>query len=80
MWSGQQKVWIHYRHDIMAADVSTAIMLSAFLRHTSIHKLHTHYLEVIDLQRYKVIKQPKKVQMALKERSSIPFVFVAGKN
>lgn len=79
MW-GQDKVWLHYRKDIMAADIDAASFLSAYLRNMAISKTHTQHLEVIDLQKYKIVKQALKVQAALRERSTIPFVFVVGKN
>lgn len=80
MWSGQHKVWIHYRKDIIASDVATAIFLSDLLRYHSIHKIYAEHLEVIDLQKYKVFKKAHKVRLALKERMDIPFVFAVGKN
>lgn len=81
MWGGQHKVWIHYRHDIIASDVNTAIFLSGFLRHVSLHKLYAKYIEIADLQRYKLIKDPKKVNIALRERINVtPFVFAISKN
>jgi hypothetical protein len=77
---GQDKVWIHYRKDIIAADVSSAIFLSAYLRHGAIHRLYIPCLEVIDLQRYKVVKQAVKVKVCLIDRMHIPFVFAVCKN
>jgi hypothetical protein len=80
MWNGQDKVWSHYRKDIIAADAHAAAFLSAYLRNMAIHKTHVPLLEVADLQKYKVIKHPGKVKAALRDRTSIPFVFVIGKN
>jgi hypothetical protein len=34
----------------------------------------------MDLQRYKLIKQEKKVKAALRDRLNVPFVFLVGKN
>lgn len=80
MWNGQDKVWLKYRKDIIAADTPSASFLSSYLRQMAIHKTYHSHLEVIDLQRYKIIKQEPKVKIALRERSTIPFVFVIGKN
>lgn len=80
MWNGQDKVWSHYRKDIIAADAHAAALLSSYLRNMAIHKTYVQQLEVADLQKYKIIKQPGKVKTALRERTSIPFVFVIGKN
>ncbi|RYD55535.1 MAG: hypothetical protein EOP56_15590 [Sphingobacteriales bacterium] len=79
MW-GEDKVWLHYRKDIMAADMSAASFLSGYLRNLTVTRLYTNNLEVIDLQKYKVIKQAPKVHTALRERTTVPFVFVVGKN
>lgn len=80
MWGGKQKIWIHYRKDIISADINTAIFLAGYLRHISMFKLHAANYEVADLQRYKLIKEPKKVNAALKDRAAIPFVFLCSKN
>lgn len=79
MWQGD-KLWIHYSKDIIAADVQDAILLKSFLRHNSIFRLYAQHLEIIDLQRYKVYKDAKKVRSQLSERASVPFVFIVGKN
>lgn len=80
MLGGQDKVWIHYRKDIIAADVSSAICLSAFLRNSFLNRSYIPSLEIIDLQRYKLVTKHVKVRIALMERLHIPFVFVACKN
>jgi hypothetical protein len=80
MWSRQDKVWLHYVKDIIATDVYSAVFLASYLRYTSMNKTHIAFLEVIDLQKYKVIKQKHKVRAAIKERANVPFVFVVCKN
>ncbi|MDR3678955.1 MAG: hypothetical protein P4L41_03240 [Flavipsychrobacter sp.] len=80
MWSGQDKVWLHYVKDIIAADVYSAVFLASYLRYMGLNKSHVSFLEVIDLQKYKVIKQKHKVRAAIKERANIPFVFVVCRN
>jgi len=79
MWR-ENKTWLHYIKNIIAADVSSAVFLAAYIRHCTISKNYTSSLEIIDLQKYKVIKQDAKVRIALRERINIPFVFVIGKN
>jgi hypothetical protein len=80
MWGGEDKVWTHYRTDVMAADASAAETLMAFLRFMAVNRLYAHHLEVVDLQRYKVIRKLPKVRQALRERMHLPFVFAVGKN
>ena len=80
MWSGQDKVWMHYVNDIIAADVASAVFLSSFMRHALRGRTMFAYHEVADLQRYKLHRTPKKVRNALANRPMQPFVFVLGKN
>jgi hypothetical protein len=76
----KNKFWLHYVKNIIAADVPSAVFLASYLRYTDISKEYIGSLEIIDLQKYKVIGQRKKVAIALQERAKIPFVFVVGKN
>jgi hypothetical protein len=80
MWQGQNKVWLQFRRDILATDIHSGIFLSDYLKHASIHGIHTRCLEVADLQRYKLVKAPNKVKAVLNDRSFVPFIFVFGKN
>jgi len=80
MWQGQDKTWLHYVKDIIAADVYSAVFLASYLRQGTLRRSYLPALEVIDLQKYKVVTDVKKVGKALRERMHIPFVFVVGKN
>ena len=73
-------VWLHYVKNIIAADVPSAVFLASYLRNTSNTREYTAALEIIDLQKYKVIRHAAKVKAALRTRISTPFVFVVGKN
>ena len=79
MWRGNT-TWLHYVKNIIAADVPSAVFLGSYLRRSAITRDYTGALEVIDLQRYKVIKPAAKVKQALRERMYLPFIFVVGKN
>ena len=79
MWH-ENNTWLHYVKNIIAADVSSAIFLASYLRYSNTNKNYASSLEIIDLQKYKVIKQHTKVLIALRERVNIPFVFIVGKN
>ncbi len=79
MWR-ENNDWLHYVKNIIAADVHSAVFLASYLRYTGNSKNYASSLEVIDLQQYKVIRQPHKVRVALRERLHIPFVFVVCKN
>lgn len=80
MWGGKNKTWQHFGKGISATDEYTGVFLSAFLRHSMMHRLHTKQMEVIDLNKFKVIKKPVKVYQAMRESLNQPFVFLVCKN
>ena len=80
MWSGQNKVWMHYLNDIIAADVASAVFLSSYMRIKVRGRAAVQCHEVADLQRYRMLRSPKKVRNAIANRAHLPFVFVLGKN
>lgn len=71
---------MHYLNDIIAADVASAVFLSTYMRHAVRGRMVPKYHEVADIQRYKLLRSPKKVGKALSGRMHLPFVFVLGKN
>ena len=79
MWR-ENNLWLHYVKNIIAADITSAMFLASVLRQLQINRKYASSLEVIDLQKYKVIRQEKKVKAALVERIKLPFVFVTCKN
>ncbi len=80
MLQGQDKVWMHYVKDIIASDIYSAVFLASYAKYIKTSKSFADAMEVVDLQKYKVLKQPLKVRQAIRERSDVPFVFVIGKN
>jgi hypothetical protein len=80
MWSRRNKVWSHYRGDIMAGDAIDAAFLANYIRFCAIQRLYLSSFEVVDLQKYKIIKKPGKVFNAIQQRAHIPFVFICSKN
>lgn len=80
MWSKKDKVWMHYIHDIIAADVASGVFLAHFMRQSRIARTYASALEVVDLQRYKVIRKARKVLDSLADTDNQSFVFVVGKN
>lgn len=79
MWQGQN-TWIHYIKNIIAADLSSAVFLASYMRRCNMNKSYVNSLEVIDLQRYRMIKKANKVRAALNEAVHTPFIFFVGKN
>ncbi len=60
--------------------MSSALFLAIFLRQIKLNKGHAAALEVIDLHRYRVIRQKNKVRIALNNAFNEPFIFFVGKN
>jgi hypothetical protein len=79
MWY-RRRVWTHYAKNIIAVDIESATLLASHIRRNFLNKEYTKVLEVIDLQRYKIISNAGKVQVALREKRNKPFIFVACKN
>jgi hypothetical protein len=80
MLRGHNKTWMHYVKDIIASDVYSAVFLASYIRVAHTSKSYADAMEVVDLQKYKILKQPLKVRQAILERKDVPFVFVIGKN
>lgn len=79
MWN-QNKAWLHYVKNIIAADVSSAVFLASYLNYMTNSRCYLAALEIVDLQKYKIIKDTPKLRSALRERTKVPFVFVVCKN
>ncbi|MCB0696294.1 MAG: hypothetical protein KDC07_02950 [Chitinophagaceae bacterium] len=80
MWSDNNKVWTSYTNGLLATDVDSAAFLRNYLRYIIVSRKHYNTLEVIDLQKYKVIRSSRKLRQAINERLSIPFVFLSCNN
>ena len=76
----ENKVWLHYVKNIIAADVPSAVFLASYLRYSGLTWDYASSLEVIDLQKYKVISKPSKISQLLQQGIRLPFIFVVGKN
>ncbi|MEO6831080.1 MAG: hypothetical protein ABI378_02485 [Chitinophagaceae bacterium] len=77
--SGKERVWMQYVNDIIACDVPSAVFLSTYLRQAERNHSTATYHEVVDLQRYKMVRSPKKVSSIMHSKLT-PFVFVINKN
>lgn len=80
MWSGKHKTWIHYGGDIIAADLFSALQLDAYTKQVSFTRSYLSYLEVVDLQRYKLYVTLKHIKAVLREQKDVPFVFIYNRN
>jgi len=79
MWRGEQD-WLHYIKNIIAADLPSAVFLASYLRQVGNNNNYFETLEVIDINKGKIISNPTKVQSILHKHANKPFLFVVGKN
>ena len=82
MWNNDKhnKVWLHYVKNIISSDIQSARFLAAYQRYTKMNKTYVPFIEIIDLNKYKIIKDKEKVRKTLEKRKDKPFVFIIGKN
>lgn len=73
-------VWTNYSKNIIAADARSAVFLASFLNYLASSQEYTSAIEIVDLQKYKVVKQQQQIRITLRDRIKIPFIFVVGKN
>ena len=79
MWQGEP-IWLNFVKNIIAADIRSAVFLAAFIKNGNTNHSVANAHELVDLNRYKVIKNKRKVQAALINREQKPFVFFVCKN
>lgn len=79
MWQ-KDNTWVKYVKNIIASDIHSALFLATYVRQLSFNMNHCICLEIIDVNKYKIISNHKKVRSKLREISRTPFVFVVGKN
>lgn len=75
MW-GNNKIWTHFRNDILATDEESADFLASYLRFVLMNRTYLRAVEIHDLQSYKVIRDTKKLRSALREKLDTPFIFI----
>lgn len=80
MWGYNDKVWMRFR-EVLASDESSAYFLSCYMRHLLINRTYLEAAEIIDLQRYKVIKpSSRKMRQYVNEKLHEPFIFLCCNN
>jgi hypothetical protein len=79
MWY-KNRVWIHYIKNIVAADVASAVFLASYIKQVGEEKEYLSTIEIYDLQKYRVIRDSKKIQASIREKLNKPFIFIASKN
>lgn len=81
MWGKKNITWLHFEEqNILACDASSALFLARYLHHVYIHRAYLQQLEVVDLQKYRIVRHPKKIYTVIREQASVPFIFVVAKN
>lgn len=81
MFGRSEKIWKQYPQNIAAVSNREALYLLHYMAYVEITKCHLRVTEVLDLQRYRVINNKKKVSKILTraEKSNV-FLFPVNKN
>ena len=76
-----EKIWLHFPQDIIASGGNDANYLAWFLRWTYVSRTYLRYLEVVDLQRYRLISRKNKIYNIIRSNpADQAFLFIVNKN
>ncbi len=76
MWGNNNKVWMRYT-GVLACDDCSALFLSRYIRFITMNRYYLDTVEVIDLQRYRIIKPTsRKLKQYVNEKLNSPFIFL----
>jgi hypothetical protein len=81
MFGRREKIWKQYPQNIAAVSNREALYLLHYMAYVEITKCHLRVTEILDVQRYRIISNKKKVSkiLALPEKNSV-FLFPVNKN
>lgn len=65
MYSKKIRAWRHFHNDILSVNRTDADLLEIFLSRTRISKAYLNAMEIVDLQKYRLVKQRNKVACLL---------------
>lgn len=80
MWRRTSKTWSLFPHEIVATQAKDATCLYHFVRHVKANRMIAAWVEVVDLQRYRLVSHVPKVRNYLREKQDEPFIFFHFKN
>jgi hypothetical protein len=66
MYPKKIKYWRYFDKDILSETRGNAIQLEAFLKWVGINRAHLGSMEIIDLQKYRLVKQNNKIAALLR--------------
>ncbi len=76
MWNHHQQYWYSYPPDILVTSDEEGRFLCRFLKDCLIHRRHLDTMEILDLQSYRQIRNPGKIQSFLLEKHKGAFRFL----
>ncbi|WP_118972719.1 hypothetical protein [Taibaiella koreensis] len=79
MFGRSEKIWKQYPQNITAVNNKEALYLLHYLSYVRITKCHLGLTEIIDLQRYRIIRKKQQVHRLLAEKDKL-FLFPVNKN
>lgn len=79
MFGRSEKIWKQYPQNITAVNNKEALYLLHYLSYVRITQCHIRLTEIIDLQRYRIIRKKHLVSRMLADRDRL-FLFPVNKN
>jgi len=81
MYFKKEKYWQNFPHDIIAENPEDAAFLYTFLKNAQISQMDLDTFEILDIQKYRLIKKRHKIAAMLKfHPSEMSFIFPVNKN
>ncbi len=79
MWN-HHHTWYSYPPDILVTSDEEGRFLTRFLKECLLKRNHLVTMEIVDLQSYRLIRNPGKIQSFLMEKNKDPFQFLCNLN
>lgn len=81
MFGRREKIWKHYPQDITAINNQEAIYILHYISFVRITRSYLHLTEIVDLQRYRLVKKKAQVlKMLSLDQGDSAFLFPVNKN
>lgn len=81
MFGRREKIWKHYPQDITAINNQEAVYILHFMSFVRMTRSYLHLTEIIDLQRYRLVRKKAQVQKLLaRDAQDRIFLFTVNKN
>lgn len=75
MWGEYNRIWKHYRPGILASEPCAADFLSDYQHFLTLNRAYLGSSEVADLQKYKLVREPRRLRQYEHKSTDRSFIF-----